>query len=227
MTTTYNTSIHPALAALTDNYKYTHPGMVFMDIKRTLPDKSFDYDDIVEWCAKVETDFIKDVDKMAIYEAVPLTVNSMRMAKIPCNVFKLEDVFYDPNNSDSVFEGLGNNGSYLFGFPDFVKVGSIVYINYVGIPIDENGDPLIIRGHQEACKQYCMSQILFQDYINGKIPMQVWIEIDRKFSNMTTAALQDATEFTRDHYNTLIKIHASVITRIGRLTLKSNHNKII
>lgn len=223
---TYSTAIHPALEALTDNSRYTHPGIVYMDIKRTLPNKSFDYDDIVEWCAKVETLFIGDIDKMFIYEAIPLVVTN-GLALLPCNMYKLEDVYTDPGNSDTKLPDIGNNGAYLYGWPNSVKEGSTVYINYVGIPIDVNGDPLIISGHEEACKQYCMTQILYEDYINQKLPMQIWLELDRKFSGMVTACKQDMRHFTRDHYDTLLKIRAGMIVRLGRMTLKNNHNKII
>jgi hypothetical protein len=227
MQTMYDTTIHPALAAMSDNYKFTHPGIVYMDIKRTLPNKSFDYDDIVEWCAKVEATFIGDIDKMFIYECVPLTINKMRLAKLPCNIFKLEDIFTDIDNSDSTLPNVGSNGAYLYGFPISLKEGAIVYINYVGIPIDVNGDPLIVSGHEEACKQYCMTQILYEDYINQKVPMQIWMEMDRKFSGMITACKQDMRQFTREDFNKLIKIRASMISRIGRITLKHNHNRII
>ena len=148
---------------------------------------------VAKWCAECETEFIGDVESFRTYVDVPLIVNANRQVLLPCNLYKINDVFGQIGNEESRIT-YSDNGSYLSfssnqTFPTDTSGNSIVYINYRGIAIDsETGWPLIKKGHEYACERYVIKKMFIEDFYTGKLQAQVWDDIDIQLSNALSTA---------------------------------------
>lgn len=212
-------NVHPSLSGFVNNHLYISPDVIYADLSRIYKNKSIEYYDIVEWCARVETLHLADIDKMFYFEGDEFEVKD-GMVLLPYNMFRLLDVYTDPKNSNSIINKIGNNGSVLYGFnmPD----GKKIYLNYIGIPITDTGIPLIIKSHEEACGFFCRCRLFEEDMANGNFNANLWMMWDSKFSNAVTAAKQNYRAFKRSDINNLHKIKGMMIKRIGNTTLRNN-----
>jgi hypothetical protein len=212
---------HPQLTGVIDNSLYTSPEIIYAKLKRIYKQKQFELADIIEWCADVETNYITDIDKMFYYEADEFIVTN-GMVLLPCFLFRLLDVYSDPTTSNSLIEKIGNNGTYLFGFPDRIVDGNTIYLNYIGIPITDNGNPLIHKTHEPACEMFCKIKMFEEDVANGKFPVNLHENWNMRFGNMCSAANQDMRNYMRSDFNKLHRIRGMMINRIGQTTLRNN-----
>jgi hypothetical protein len=194
--------------------KYVSHHVIHADIARVYKSKSIDINDIMEWCAQVDTRYITDVDKMVLYLQVPLTVDTdNHQALLPCNVFRILDVYDDDDEIVSFY----NNGTYIILPEDYVDES--VYINYVGTAIADNGEPLIIKGHENACETFCKLRLFEEDMTLGRFPAQIWIMWDNQFSGQCSASMNDFRHFSREYFNKLNVIQGNMIPKIGQLPL--------
>ena len=98
------------------------------------------------------------------------------MLLLPCNVFRLLDV-YESRNKKLTYK---NNGAYLYdfrynGIKQTYPNGFKLYLNYVGINIDETtGELLIVKGHEEACKTFCKIEAFAEDAAYGRFSKDLW-----------------------------------------------------
>ena len=211
-----------------NNYKYLKVGEIVSRVTSRLKgfNKNVAEVDIIEWCMQVENEFCVNVDNMYIYTHVPLTVIN-NTAKVPCNVFRIADVYTSHSN-----HGQGNRVPYqdlgsVLAFNPHHKV-TIPYIDYWGSPIDlETGEPLIQRGHENACEWYCVYNLLFVDAATGKITADFWHNtVERNKENEISAAQCSSVQFkSRDQLNQEMRITFDEMPEPAKLWLLSSEVK--
>lgn len=206
---------------ITNDSRYVSHHVIYADITRKHRQKTINIDDVMEWCGICETRYTKDVDLMAWFVAVDLEVDTdNKRALLPCNVFRIFDVFSDENDDSSRVEYY-NTGTYLSLPEDYAL--DYVFITYAGIPVNELGEPLIIKGHENACETFCKLQIFEEDVCYGKFDKDMYLRWDDKFSGQLINAKTDMRHFDRDHFNKLIVIRGNMIPKIGVLSLYHNN----
>jgi len=200
-----------------DNSKYTDHLNILARLTRYIKQKEFHPDDVMEWCQEVETDYLGDVDNMFLFLQVPLVVTNYA-AKLPCNVHRVIDIYTDPNDNGSIVFA-NNDGAKLFLGNWYNK--DYVYINYYGTPINDQGVPMIIRGHEQACEAYCILKVYYEDILNDKVSTRSAVEMKEEFRNKLNMARRMVfRHMTREDVNKGVIIRHSMITHIGNLALK-------
>jgi len=202
---------------VTNDSRYVSHHVIAANISRKWKSKTFNLTDIMEWCSIAETSFLKEIDKMVHFYQIDLVVDTdNHTALLPCNIFRILDVYSDPNNSESAVSSY-NNGSHLI-LPD-TYTGDVIYINYVGQPISDEGEPLIIKGHENVCETYCLMCLFEEDAHLGKFPYQAWKEWDNKMSGQIAATKNDMRHYDRSYFNKLTIIRGNMIQKIGNVGL--------
>jgi len=205
---------------------FISPETIWADLTRNFLTKEIDRYNVIEWCAQVETRYIKDVDLMTDVMEIPLTVINSQ-ALLPCNIFRIIDA-YDGFES-SIDYSLSSTGAYLTSLK-YTNSGAdydedTVYINYKGTPIDpDTGFPLIAKGHENACEVFCKMRLFEEDALYGKINYNMYVRWDQQFSGMITNALADPYRHKVANYlKQLDTIRGNMLPQIGRLEL--SHKK--
>jgi hypothetical protein len=196
---------------------YTTHKEIVNRLATVISQKNIQEADIMEWCQQAENEHIIDMNVMWRYMNVPLQVYQGK-ALMPCNVHRLLDVYTSPNSSSSRLNFAHNSG-YIFFDQDFE--GETVYINYFGMPIDEEGVPMIARGHETACELYCLTKIYFEDSILGRINPNQYENWGQRFNNAVISIKQSMRYVDRKKLEVFDALKYSVM-RIGRLRLASN-----
>ena len=181
--------------------------------------------DVLEWCMQVENELCPNVDNMYIYTRVPLKVIS-DTAKLPCNIYRISDIYTAHSSHD--------HGSRV----PFTDLGSIVtfnpklkvqhpYIDYWGSPIDlDTGDPLLQRGHENACEWYCTYNLLFNEAGTGRINANFFSRVEANKDNEILAAQCYSVHFkTRDELNQEQRITFDEMPEPARLWLLDSERK--
>ena len=205
-----------------DNSKFTTTKYIFDALSRIYKSQSFSLADITEWCGEFVSK-VCDANSMVIYEEDEFTVQN-GMVKLPCNLHRVLDVYYNKDDSGSIMEHLGNNGSYLYGFPDIVSEGDIVYIDYIAMPITTDGNILIPVQYEIACRKYCMIQLKEDDVINGQFPADLHNMWKQEMSGMIIAAKQLNKHKTTSDFTNLLRIRGTMINKLGFTTTRRNQN---
>lgn len=174
--------------------------------------------DIIEWCQEVECDIIGEVDDMYPYIGFPLDVVNSR-AKLPCNVYRILDVYTTLRNDSSRVPFTRLKG-YIGLDPDMDYTS--VYIDYYGTPIDfETGIPLIQVGHEFACEAHCTYNMFLDDISNNKISQYFAEKLEAKQTGEILAACGShrIRHKTRDQMNREQAIHYNMIPKPASFNL--------
>ena len=209
-----------------NNYKYARYSEILNRVTSRLKgfDKVVGEAEILEWCMQVETEFCPNVDNMFIYTGVPLKVVNGR-TKPPCNLYRVSDIY--THHSDHGHRIPFNDiGSYFIFDPH--NHPKEVFIDYWGTPIDmETGEPLIQRGHEDACEWYCVYNAFFSDAGTGKITSDFWhntIVLNKEHEIL--AAQSSSVRFkTKDQLNQEMKITFDELPAPARLWLLRDEMK--
>lgn len=201
--------------------KYVKIESIAAKIARDYKGLEFDFFDVVEWCVEAENN-IGDFEEFMHYYNVPLEVIDKK-ALLPCNIYRLLHV---RGHNCTVFN-YENNGTYLmFGDNSITNASSIptslpnegtvkLFIDYLGVPIDEEtGYPLIKDGHQEACYWYCLKKLLFEDYMNGKIPDSRYQYIDVQYGHYVQKAKSGFRFVSRDDMERMMMIRMNMVPKL-------------
>ena len=199
-----------------NNQRYVSPMDIYAKLSRKHKTKDFSYDDIVEWCAEEETDYIGDVDGMYKYLQVKLVVSNY-MAKLPCNIYRVLDVYTTLGDSNSR-EPYNHSGAYINFNSDYLL--DYVYIDYYGTPIDEEtGEPLILKGHEQACEAFCVYNVYYEDFLTGKLNGNAWGFIVDEWRAKTDASTGGFRHYDRQKLNDMNIILGNMVPKIGNLKL--------
>lgn len=210
------------LNGIVDNSKFVSTGFIYSYLSRTYKSSNFSKADIAEWCGDYVSN-ICDIDSLVIYEEDEFTITN-GMIQLPCFLSRLMNVYYDKSNSHTIMEHLGNNGSYLYGFPEILKEGDKVYLDYAGLPITEDGEILIPKQYELACRKYCMIQLKEEDVIEGTFPLQLHQLWKQELSGMTIAAKQKVKNMNSSDFAQLLRIRGNMINKLGFTSTRRNSN---
>tara|TARA_R110002020_G_scaffold90584_6_gene220642 strand:+ start:1516 stop:2169 length:654 start_codon:yes stop_codon:yes gene_type:complete len=198
--------------------KYVSTANVAARIARNNKSLEFDKYDIAEWCAECEVDEIAMYENFKIHRGVQITVKK-NIAELPCNVYRLLNVF---RNKCSVPDyELDGNAILRFNKGSKNRVHEPEYkveIDYMGIAVDEDGLPLILEGHQEACYWYCLNKLYFEDYLNNRIDNNRWMYIVDRLGHYVSKSKSSFRYVTRDDMNEVNFILSNMVRsiRMGR-----------
>jgi hypothetical protein len=167
----------------------------------------------------LETDVLGDYDSFTQILEQSINIDqTSKKAELPVNLFRLLDVYTDPDDRNSV-ERPQNTGTHLQFDSDYV--GTSVYIDYLGMPFETEDDsptyPRIYRSHILACVAYCRWKLFYEDYLLDKISSNSWQDINMRKESEILAALSSTSRFetTRDKEDIQI-IRANLVPNYGR-----------
>lgn len=170
---------------------FTNPETIFHRLTGSFPDKSISKDNIYEWCFDAEVNYICNENDMVLYDNAELEIDSIsRKAVLPCNVFRLVNV-YDCEN---------NPLKYTLLPPSYIKLDcqeEKVFVSYYGLGVDDDGAPYVPSNHIPALETFCQINIIKPDAIALKYPYNIWKDMKQTFSNQVIAIKQSWAR--RDH----------------------------
>ncbi len=165
-----------------------------------LDDVSFHIDSMIEWAAEAES-FIASFDTFEKVEC-ELDVDNYR-AELPCGFYqlislKVGDKFMEMTNRDfrhfdkSESNTRGNlavaedAGEFKYSLDNhFIHISSLktgkIGISYLAVPTDDEGLPLVLESHEPAIVSYIMWKMKTVDYINGKLALHVYQNLERRW----------------------------------------------
>lgn len=127
---------------------------------------------IMRWCTEVITDFITD-DSGMIDKIAELGIPVNNMLPIPIGLFKLEYVFITGSNTKISYS---HQGDYLLFAEQYSNTNISCY--YHSFVFDDDGFPLIKRGYEKACEAHCIYNMYQEDFMEGKIDINRWKNIE-------------------------------------------------
>ena len=173
------------------NNKYTKAVEIFLRISSKHKAKQLDINNFIEWCAECELQEIRSAPEWFLFKGIILTVTDHK-ALVPCNVYRLLDIMDDQGRRLNHYY----DGTYIRLNTDSGL--SRISINYYGIPIDEEGHPLIVKGHEKACEYYCLKMLYEEDYLLGKIDANRWSYILNEYADGVIKAVNNYRNLTRN-----------------------------
>jgi hypothetical protein len=189
----------------------------------------FDKWDVVEWCAEA----IKNVGNFESFKhffpehdkECHLKIRN-KQALLPCGVYRLLGVYHrgNPmNNTDYI-----RNDNYL----RFIKhhddwdvddgdsdgddgfIPRRITIDYIGVPVDEEGMPKIDEIMIQACYWYCLKMLMLEDYMNGKVSPQVYNMLDENYGKYVQKAKSSFKNTSRNDMDEISMILLNMIPKI-------------
>ena len=163
----------------------------------------------------LETEVIGNWAQFERYDKHEITVADGK-AYLPCNIYRILDV-YDANEMRIM--RYHNNGTYI-SFSEFggsIPDGSKLYINYYGIPIDdETGYPLFLRGHEQALYDGCVLRLYEEDYSLGKMRGDVYNEMVTKYEVSLRSCNNGFRHFSRNDAKDYLAVVCNAIQKVNR-----------
>jgi hypothetical protein len=200
-------------------------GYVCSMISRSHKHLIFDKWDIVEWCAEA----IKNVGNFeSFHHYIPehervchLKIKN-RQAILPCNVYRLLRVYHrgvPMNNTDYI-----RNDRYLRfikhhddwdeddGDDDFIP--RRITIEFIGIPVDEEGLPKIDEIMIQACYWYCLKMLMTEDFLFGKVPPVAFEYLEEQYGKYVQKAKSSFKNTSRNDMDEIAMIMYSMVPKI-------------
>lgn len=204
---------------------FTSPEIITDRLNRLFKSKTF-YPDIVgEWCAQVEVEYIRDLDIMWEFRGVELTVGNDKMVMLPCNVYKIDEVYTEDEkflSYNRTSDGFLTNLKVEELNDEEVEIGDTIYISYHGVPVNtKTGDILIPSGHEPICETFCKKQAFEEDAALGKFSMSMWQSYDIKFSGQLQAVRSSHRNIDRGKRHHFQIIMGNMLPKIGRMRIKT------
>lgn len=159
--------------------------------------------DIAEWCGECIEE-IGEFTAMERFRDVKLTIKN-NLAELPCNVFRVLHV----KNGQHIPK-YSINHPYI----KFVRYSGSVTIDYLGIPVDDDGYPVIDRKARQACYWYSLKKLLTEDFYNGKVGQAAWEDIKINEEYYISSARGNMGNMTRDDLNGITKVMYSMVSSI-------------
>lgn len=153
------------------NHRFVTTGNIARMISRAFKNITYSKDDIIEWCWEV-TEAIGSYNSFHEFLNYEIAVTDNK-AILPCGVYRLLRI---NDGSGCRINDYTDYGNYIE-----VKGATRLKIDYLGIPVDEEGLPAIDVEAKKACFYYCLQMLLMEDYFNGRVPENRWQDIDRKY----------------------------------------------
>ena len=166
-------------------------------IGRSHRDLAPDIGDVAAWCYEV-------IKRAGIYEGY---TESMGMqldvvngyAKLPCNMVRLLAVDENCSGCGGVSYTVAKVGIRVRSSHTTIRISALLF------PTDEDGYPLIIDDLEQACYWYCLSKLLVDPWLNGKLPDSKYNQV---LDNVTTEihrAKASMANTTRDEMDSVVR----------------------
>jgi len=195
---------------------FTDPIEVYNKVVKMFIGEPINKDDVFEWCIDAETNYIQDGDLLAKFEKAPVTIDSTtNLGYLPCNIIRIIEV-YDGSENDVEYQLTASNHIKINGTHD------TVYINYLGLYVDENGVPRIRSGHVNALTTFCAMKIIEPKVLMLKMPIGMLDRYEQKFSNQVIAVKQSAQYKDKLHYDRVNIIRFNMLKKVGQQRLFKN-----
>lgn len=165
---------------------------------------------VLEWSAWAQLYELVIIRDWFLFKNVKLDIDQKK-ALLPCNCHKLLDVFHG-NGRRLKFR---KDGTYLFFDDNY----NDVYINYRGLPVDEEGRPLFIRGTEKALARYCIMNYHEEDYVSGKLDGQRWQWLVEKWEDERDVARANLRSLTRNEIEEMLQINSDMVPKLGYIPL--------
>lgn len=189
------------------NAKYISPETLHNRLTRIIKGKTIQLGDVIAWCGQVEAEYLGEDYQLITHRKKPFDVESNKKVRVPNNVFRLFSV----TNMSGERITYDYNGAYVF-LPDSYEADKVL-MNYQAIPVDpDTGYPLILRGHEPVCEAYCVKNIYYEDYLNGKIDQNRWNTLTREFENRVAGASTGARYLDASEKEDIIKAMYKVVS---------------
>jgi hypothetical protein len=167
--------------------------------------KELDKEEIHEWCAQALKN-IAEADLMVPYvDAILNVVNGI--AVLPCTVFRLQNVKpchstgviyyrrtgqvlrFDQHHVTNMYASNPDPSLVPLIKPE-VPVTSTVLIDFLGLPMNAEGEISIPDPASEACYWYCLGKTFEEDYFMNRLSGEKWHEIQANYGTYVTKAKQ-------------------------------------
>ena len=150
----------------------------------------------------------------------PLTVVNSKVA-LPSILYRLKAV-YDENDMPVRYN---TNGSYLFDLVDYYgkafEDDDIIYIDYVGLVMDDQCRPMIHEAHIQACEVFCKTQMFEEDYAMGKFNPRLYETWTQSLPGLVHAARgSNYRQFTEEQLNQINIIRGNMFPRIEKTSVR-------
>ena len=204
------------------NTKYFTAEKIYSRLQRVFRQKMQEYKigDVIEVCAEIELEILSNYSTFRHVNKFPIVVNQS-MALLPCDLHRLKDI-YTSSNQRIFFST--NNGTYLH-FSNECNIvppdGSTIYINYDGIPVDENGYPMLLRGHEQACFWGCVVRFFEEDHAMGRVNENVWRDWESRYENALASANTGFRHMDRNEMKVFMAGLYDAIPRVSEMNLKT------
>jgi hypothetical protein len=204
------------------NTKYFTAEKIFSRLQRVFRQKMQEYaiGDVVEVCAEIELEILGNYNTFRHVDKHALVVNQSRVM-LPCDLYRLKDVYTGGNQRIFFFT---NNGTYL-SFNEECNIlpsdGSTIYINYEGIPVDENGYPMLLRGHEQACFWGCVVRFFEEDHAMGRVNENTWRDWSSKYEFALSSANTGFRHMSRNEMKTFLAVMYDAIPKVSEMNLKT------
>lgn len=187
------------------NSKYISIGMVMARYNRDYKDYPVDVYDAIEWMA----DVARDVGDAAELRPNLVCVKMENyIAKAPCGIYRINSVqrkgcsnCYVPYDYDGIFikpyqpQGL-----------DWLEV------DYEGLPVDENGMPMILKEQARAAAQYIyLSAYARPQWLRGAIDDKKWLLLSNEYERSVGDARGSFTNFNKQQREEAVRIWQNLI----------------
>ncbi len=168
---------------------FISPKVIYADLARVYKNMSFNYGDIVEWCMRVETEHIGDVDIMWKFRFA-VKVNQGRIT-LPNNVYRVLSV-RTKKGTDIKYPAISS--IYIHGLSAYEN--EVMMVEFLGVPVDDDCMPLIAASHREACNHYCIMNIIRPEALNDFNKFRMLEAMEERFNGMVTSVRQGFREWT-------------------------------
>lgn len=203
-----------------NNLYVTHK-VILANLGRVFHSKQFQEDDILEWCQIYMNQYAKDVSVMTHFQEIGLDVpysgHNKNMVLTPCNIFRLMDVYDSGGQRIDYYY----NGSYIT-LPE-TNTLSVIYINYFGSMVNEEGIPLIPKQYINAAETFCKIKAFEEDVALGTFNASMWDLWNQQLTGQTVNARSDfrhMDQHTIDKWNI---IKGNMIPIIANVKLSNKY----
>lgn len=191
------------------NFQYVTAETIHQSIARRFKNKNFGISDIASWCAEclreeVQPFMVRDL----IVKNHPLEVKN-KQALLPVNIAYLKDVKHEGERIEYKV-----NGAYIF-FRHSIKT---VHISYAGLPIDnETGYMLIPYSSVKACRLYCIKNLVYEEYISGKMHYHSYQQLERDLNEAILQAQSSHDDMDMAEQIEHHQIMHNMVFKVGEL----------
>ncbi len=172
--------------------------------------------DVIEWSAECITEYIEDFDSMIRYDDVLLTAESDGRFYLPCLTYRILDVHNGASRVPYLKKGI-----YIV-LPE--SKATQIYINYIGIPVSDDGELLVDKNHAQAVEAFIVHKMYYEDYLNGKIHPNMWMDIKMTLENELLASKSSFRHWDQSKFDTIQAIRGNIVPQLASTPLFKIYN---